>query len=429
MQSLTLRLGLLFLVQVLFLFPSMGQETKHQQDFPAEYKPLKLSLSEDGSKYLRFILWNQIWAEDNNLSDNINPSLRIRRSRLLAYAQISPRFLVLSHFGLNNLSASNMDPLGSRATNAATANATQIFLHGAWGEFKVSNNEMLYVGAGLHYWNGLSRATNASTLNFVTLDNYRQAWPQLGLTDQFARHLGIYAKGYMGKFRYSVAINDPIHHALGAQDETSLAVGDISYSGKKLLGEASGYAFAGYFEYNLLEKEGHKLPYRVGTYMGKKKVLNLGAGFFNHKNGVVKIEEENTAVGGDVNHFAVDLYYDAPLGKGAINSYVVYYNYHYGFDDYTLGTTYGSGSSIYGQVGYLLPFKSTVGRVMPYMAYSVRDYHAFENSGDALQVGLNWFINGHNAKVTLEYKNSLQNYTGARPERVNGLVMQTQIFL
>jgi hypothetical protein len=42
------------------------------------------------------------------------------------------------------------------------------------------------------------RLNNQSTLNLMTLDNQRQAWATLGLSDQFARHIGVYAKGALG---------------------------------------------------------------------------------------------------------------------------------------------------------------------------------------------------------------------------------------
>ena len=35
---------------------------------------------------------------------------------------------------------------------------------------------------------------------------------------------------------------------------------------------------------------------------------------------------------------------------------------------------------------------------MPYLAYSTRDYEAFDDPGNTLQLGANWFINGHHAK-------------------------------
>jgi len=187
---------------------ALAQETEKPK-VDHSYKPLTLKLNDTGSKYIRFIMWHQIWLTTNNLdADNsklqLTPSMR--RSRFLAFAQISPRFLILTHFGLNSLSPNNLTSLGSNG------DAPQIFLHDAWGELKL--NKSLYIGGGLHYWKGLTRISNQSTLNFMTLDQSRPfiGWHSLGVTDQFARHLGIYAKGAIGKFDYRIALNSPLRN-------------------------------------------------------------------------------------------------------------------------------------------------------------------------------------------------------------------------
>ncbi len=425
-----------FAVGLFLSISAKAQSEDSEED--RSYKPLTLKLNEAGNKYIRFITWHQIWAEDGNLDNDVDPqgfTMRIRRSRFLAYAQISSRFLILTHFGLNTLTGSNADPIGNQATDRPTINGPQLFMHGAWTEFRVSQNDALYMGGGLHYWNGLSRLTSASTLNFMTQDNYRQAWAQLGLSDQFARHLGIYAKGKLNKLRYTLAVNEPIVNGLGSSAAPD--PGTISYSGRAVANNTAigdlepddaGLIVTGYVDYQFLDQESNKLPYRVGTYLGKKKVFNIGAGFFNHGDGTVTVDATGNVSANDVTHFALDAFYDAPLGEGAVNAYAVYYNFDYG-ENYALGTTYGTGSSLYAHFGYLLPEFTEKGRFMPYLAYSTRDYEAFENAGNTLQIGANWFLNGHHAKISLEYRSTLNNYTGEEPDRVNGLVLQTHIFL
>ena len=163
-----------------------------QKEVDHSYKSLTVKLSNDGAKYVRFILWHQQWLQTSNLAISDAPlrlSTSIRRSRVLAFAQISPRFLILTHFGLNNLTTGNMNALGNQG------DGPQMFLHDAWTEFKVlDNSNALYIGGGLHYWKGLTRLANQSTLNFMTMDNSRPFvhWHSLGITDQFARHMGFY---------------------------------------------------------------------------------------------------------------------------------------------------------------------------------------------------------------------------------------------
>lgn len=140
----------------IFLFPCMlfassdpdGTKTNKkdwdkitQQEVDHSYKPLTLKLSEDGSKYLRLIMWHQVWVQSNNLSienTKTNVSTSLRRSRVLAFAQISPRFLILTHWGLNSLNTGNMTSLGNNG------DSPQLFLHGAWTEFKLSKGNQTY---------------------------------------------------------------------------------------------------------------------------------------------------------------------------------------------------------------------------------------------------------------------------------------------
>ncbi|MFN3876037.1 MAG: porin, partial [Flavobacteriales bacterium] len=41
----------------------------------------------------------------------------------------------------------------------------------------------------------------------------------------------------------------------------------------------SSAAYAGYLMWQFLEQESNVLPFTVGTYVGTKKVFNIGAGF------------------------------------------------------------------------------------------------------------------------------------------------------
>lgn len=378
----------------------LAQENEPVEDH--SYKPLKLNLNEDGSKYLRFIMWHQIWVTSNNLSDdnsNLQLNASIRRSRVLAFSQISSKFLILTHFGLNSLSAGNLTSLGNNG------DAPQFFLHGAWGEYKL--NDHLYLGGGLHYWKGLTRLANQSTLNFMTLDQSRPfyAWHSLGITDQFARHLGLYLKGSYDKLEYRFAWNNPGRNPLGAGRDYSsnfnaenVARSNLSYTGVSNLtadGNATGNSiYEGYVKYNIWDNESTKLPYYVGTYLGKKKVLAFGAGFFLHPNGMYN---EVTGDHSSVSHFAADVFLDMPVSGGAINAYAAYQSFNYG-ENY-ISRWGGTGSAIYGQLGYYL----SNAKLMPYLAYSSGSFEGADDTIGSMDIGVNYFVNGHNAKITAEY--------------------------
>lgn len=409
-------------------------QVETQPEVDHSYKPLKLSLSEDGKKYVRFIMWHQVWATTNNLSAedadfSVTPS--IRRSRFLAYAQVSPRFLILTHFGLNGLSPNNLTPLGTSSSNEVNADAPQLFLHDAWGEFMVGKG--LYIGGGLHYWKGMTRLANQSTLNFMTLDQARPfvSWHSLGISDQFARHLGIYAKGQLGNFDYRVALNSPGRNPIGGGRDYGTKGSDLTYTGVSnpdrdgnLVGNS---VIEGYFRYNFWDKESTKLPYAVGTYLGKKKVLGVGAGFFAHPKGMYS---DTTATHSDVAHFAADVFLDMPTSTGGcLNAYLSFQNFDYG-ENY-VSRWAGTGNVVYGHIGYYLGDQT---KLMPYVAYQSGNWDGYDDPVSSLDVGVNYFVNGHFAKVTLEYHRIMNDpreglVPGTDNDVLSQLRLQMHIFL
>ncbi|MAO07675.1 MAG: hypothetical protein CL596_03080 [Alteromonas sp.] len=357
---------------------------------------LKVKFDEEGNKYLRIISWAQVQATyTDEVPDNVSHlGFNLRRARILAFSQITKDFLILTHFGLNSLNSNTLSPVGK-------GEGSQLFFHDVWAQYSLGSDHA--VGGGLHYWNGISRLNNQSTLNMMTLDNNRQSWATIGLSDQFARHIGVYAKGKFGKLQYRVAINDAITNGLDGRDPE--AGGPAVYGGKRLLGsQDAGFAYAGYFDFNILDQESNFLPFKVGTYLGTKKVFNVGAGFFLHPSGSVMVENGELK-GEDVAIFAVDAFYDAPLGENgsAITGYATFQSNDYGTN--YLFSAYGTGSMIYGHAGYALPGKDKKVRFQPYASFASNSYDAVDDNRNVFGIGANAFFSGHNSKLTLEYQN------------------------
>ncbi len=359
---------------------------------------MRVKLNDDGSKYFRIISWVQGQANyDFDAAENVNStSLKLKRARVLMYSQITDKFLILTHFGMNNLSANNMDPLGKES-------ASQIFMHSAWVQYNIYKNHT--VGTGLHYFNGISRLNNQSSLNMLTLDNNRQSWSTIGLSDQFANHLGVFAKGNFGKLQYRVAINDAITN--GLDNRVDSLTNQAIYGGKRLLGSKdSGFNYAGYFEYNVLDQESNFLPYKVGTYLGSKRILNIGGGFFYHPSGSVIYDDVNEYfVGQDVLIVAIDTYYEAPLlgNNDAITAYATFQSNDYGKN--YLYSAYGTGNMIYSHIGYLFGGDVTKPRFQPYVSYAHNSYNAVDDDKNVLGIGANLYLSGHNSKISIEFKN------------------------
>ena len=376
---------------------------------------IKVKLDEDGKKYIRIISWAQIWGQnnDNVAATEAKTNFNLRRARVLMFAQINKNFLILTHFGLNSLTATNLSPTGK-------GESSQLFFHDVWGQYQLGKNHT--IGAGLHYFNGISRLNNQSTLNMMTLDNNRQSWATIGLSDQFARHLGLFLKGKFGRFQYRLAINDAVVNGLDARNPIN---GEAIYGGARLLGTRdAGKTFAGYFDYHFLDEESNFLPYKVGTYLGGKKVFNVGFGFFVHPKGAVVTDGTGNLTGENVSIFAVDAFYDTPLSDdgSALTAYAVYQNNNYGTN--YLFSAYGTGAMLYAHLGYTFAGDKTKTRYQPYVSFGNNSYDAVPDNRDVFGIGANAYFSGHHSKLTLEYKN--QKFGAVKQ---NTLTLQAMIYL
>ena len=310
------------------------------------------------------------------------------------------------------------------------------------------------IGGGLHYYMGLSRMTMSSTLNYMTIDAPIFNWPLIENSDQFARQVGIFAKGKYDKFEYRFSINKPY--------ATNLAPTDVTASNDAVAVDNNGnakWSKAGYVEYQFFDNESNFLPFKVGSYLGTKKMLNVGAGFYNAP------ESTRTSVNGavqkhDISLFAADVFADLPIGdkakKMALTAYSVYYSYDFGpnylrnigimntavADPNFSGARpisgvgnsqpmIGSGSIWYTQAGLLLPNSNEKPkvRIQPFAAYAYKNFDALDKASGQFDIGSNFFLDGHHAKITTQYS-TRPVYTSKTDVQSKGeLLVQLQIYL
>lgn len=457
--------------KLLLPFLLLGAFCTQAQNVDHSYKPLTLKLDEKGSKFLRIITWHQMWLSytDNNTgtldingkTSSSSTEFGIRRSRILLQAQVSPRFMIVTHFGINNQSFSNGGSAGTLGTGASASGQggkrPQLYIHDAWTEYAVVPGK-LHLGTGLHYWNGVSRMASNSTLNFMTLDAPIHNWYNIEATDQFARQLGIYAKGQLDRFDYRFAVNKPF--AFGVPVNSAIT----SPNATNALTET--WSAQAYADYQFFDKESNVLPYFVGSYLGAKKVFNVGAGFYHHPKATAsRPTPTDSVVTHNQTNVGADVFLDMPLPKTkgmALNVYSSF-TYHDFGPNYirnigilnqhpsvqssatntntswagggNLQPTLGTGTIWYTQAGLLLPKLKNGTAFMPYVTFTYKDFERIGKASGQYDLGLNYFINGHNAKVTLQYSNRpVYKFpaTGTTPER-NGskgeVILQTHIFL
>lgn len=389
-------------------------------------KSLKINLNEDGSHYFKATFLNQTWLRYSQANPGTTQfgeekssllDISLRRTRIQMFGQITDRTFVYFQFGQNNFNMASPKQLGA-------------FFHDALGEYYLLKDNKLKIGGGLTIASGLSRFTQPSIGTILTADVPVFAQATTGVIDQFSRKLSLYARGQLGKIDYRFILSNPFQPAgnYGAVPAPIASNSNFAASG-------AGKMYQGYIFYQFFEKEGHTTPYLTGTYLGKKKILNLGAGFIFQNNAMWRKDATN----GDTTRselflFATDLFLDMPLNteKGtAISAYIGYFNNNYGKDyirnvgvnnPYTgtngnasfngAGTSFpmmGTGSVLYTQVGYLLPkdlFRSEEkGTLQPYASLMYANYKALNDRVAVYNIGVNYLISGHKSKLSLNYEN------------------------
>ncbi|GAB2959281.1 hypothetical protein GCM10027048_28280 [Hymenobacter coalescens] len=410
----------------------------------------KLALNADGSRYVKFTLLNQAWARFNqsNPGTTINGTLKphttdfgIRRFRVQMFGQLTDRVFIYSQFGQNNF-------------NSLSARKAEFFLHDATGEYAVVRNK-LALGLGLSAWNGLSRFTSSSTGSIVGLDLPLGAETVIDVEDQFGRKLGAYAKGKLGKLDYRLSVADPLAFQRSPAYSNGInPVANFSSKPAKLMTQ-------GYFMWQFLDQEANLTPYTNGTYLGKKRVLNLGAGFIVQPSAMAyRAANGRDTLYNALKQFGVDAYYDAPLdtarGAAAISAYASVMHLDFG-PNYVRNAApmnpangtrtaqvlngggngwpaYGTGTTFYAQVGYKLK-DNLVGSTtfMPYASLQHARYERLHGAMNYYDVGVNWLLAGHTSKLTLAYQNrpifTLQSDgKAARTSDRSTVVAQYQVF-
>ncbi len=383
-------------------------------------KELRFNLNDDSTHYIKATFTTQVWARhtQNNPGSTIfgydaptTFDIGLRRVRAQLFGQISDRVFLYTQFGINNF-------------NAISARKMPVFFHDALGEYHITKRS-LHMGMGLTAWTGFARFSSPSVASIMGYDAPLFEQSTNDATDQFLRKLSVYAKGKLGKLDYRVIMSDP----MAAQNSTVVSPLGVNadFSGKP-----AKLQYGGYFMYQFLDEEKNTTPYMTGTYLGKKKVFNIGAGFQYQPQVMWRLNATDT-VYENMSQFAVDVYYDRPMGsKGAaISAYAAFVNMDFGkgylrnlgvmnpANGVTTGSDnlngagnafpmMGTGNVVQAQAGYLLP-KNVLGekrgQLMPYVMVMAANFDRLSETMTVYDAGLNWFIDGYKAKLTLNYQN------------------------
>lgn len=409
-----------------------AQEEPAKEEKKEPLGSLKIKFNEAGDKYLQFGIWNQTWFRyiENNPGTMVNelPSENvydagIRRMRISTTVQLSKRFKLFFQVGMNNQTFIS----GGGTANGADGKGkkAKIFFHDAYNEFVVipkTENFSLSVGTGLHSWNGVSRLTNASSNKMLTADLPIYNFPTIEMSDQMSRQFGIFVHGEYKRLAYRFNVNKPF--ATDIKPTAATIAVDNNQKGN--------LATAGYIFYQFKDKEAITSSFLPGTYLGEKKIFNVGAGFYSNAEGTTTLNPDSSLSYHNISVFGVDVFTEFPVGdpskKMSASLYSVFYDYNFG-PNYIRTTgimnpgtvdagftgnrvaegagnarfSMGTGSIWHTQAGFLLPKFSDKIRIQPYVVYALKDLEALNQTGHYYDIGTNFLILDHNAKISLQY--------------------------
>lgn len=419
---------------------------------------LKWSLGADSTRWVSLNVLAQPWVryDQSNPGTLINDEpfestfdIGIRRARVTMQAQLTDRAFLFVQYGLNNLN-SMVSTGGNRKWQA--------FFHDLFGEYRLTEHNELKLGAGLTITNGLSRFQQPSVTTIMTTDVPVFAQATVDQIDEFSRKLSVTARGQVGPIDYRIALSDPF--PITSTGSTAPAIGsDAQFTTYGHTLQQQGYVI-----WQFLEHEPHTTPYMTGTYLGTKKVFNIGAGAIYQPRATWRTDGADT-VFDDLLLLSVESFYDAPIGNDglALSAYAGAFLYDYGKNYLrynglmnpangintsvnptplnNVGPVYGNaypmfgtGSALYAQAGIYLPSVIGTAGLMPYASVFSAAWDKLGTRMNVFNVGASLLMDGHHSKVSVDLQNRPTYGTDQDGRIVEGVrrtqvVVQYQLFL
>lgn len=384
------------------------------------FPSMKYKLNASGTHYIKGSFVAQVWLRTSEMNPgttifgtpaNAYSDIGIRRMRMAVWAQLTDRVFFYTQYGENNFNF-----LAKRNVNS--------YFHDVVTEFKVI--PQLSIGAGLTSWNGLARfaSPGVGTIMGIDVPLYQQATN--GITDQFLRKLAVYAKGQVGRLDYRVSLAAPMAAQNSLTPIPAISTeSNFSMAAPKMQAQS-------YVVWQFLDKEDNTLPYGIGTYLGKKKVLNVGVGIIHQKDAMWHLDSVGDTASTAMTLINADVFLDMPVNKkgSAVSAYAAATHYDFGHNylrnnnpmnpgtDIVPGKgtlngpgigfpMIGTGQTFYGQFGYKFRdgFIKKTGTIMPYVTAQYSQFQKLSEPMLMCSGGINWYVYGtHNAKLTLDYQ-------------------------
>lgn len=345
-------------------------------------------LKVNDSVSVRFGFLSQTWADfaQNVRQDSAyNQNIFQRRLRFIAGVQVGPH---LSFF----FQTDNPN-LGRSGPGFAKQLGSGFITQDAYAEVKPGKSNALLLDAGLQYV-PFCRNCMESAATILPMDLGAYSYAQNGATQSSAgRDVGFLARGYL--------FSDRLEYRAGVFSGARLTTG-LQQATNSLRG-------AGRVQLQLLDPEASAYAY-PGTYLGRKKVLALGAALDAQ---------------GSYRGVAVDGLLSLPVGGNGISAQANLIHY----DGHSLVPVLPKQDTFEAEAGYHF----NTAKLTPWVKYETRSYDdavkslVFQDER-RFQVGGTWYISGANLNLKAGYGVAKLDRLGQSALTQNGVTMQVQAF-
>jgi hypothetical protein len=225
---------------------------------------------------------------------------------------------------------------------------------------------------------------------------------QGGSAGTYGRDDGMTLWGTQGKFQYAIGAFDGLQGISNIEDNV---------------------LWAGRFAYNFLNMESNPAYYTSSTYHGGLgNIFTVGVSFQSQDGGT-----GSATSSGDFSGYTVDVLSETVIEGGGVLTLEAEYK---DFDaDFTVATVpvggdcfcLFDGDSWFGTAAFLFPGNTGVGKFQPYLRY-VENNPSDAQDSDLAEVGVNYVISGHNARLNLNYGTgdaNISGYAGADVDTVS----------
>ncbi len=383
--------------------------------------------------WLRYMQVNpQTTGVSGEVADNLF-DMGLRRNRFICSGSfLQDKIVAYTQFGMNG-------------QNFVIRNKPQLYIHDIWLAYRPFGKEV-YIGAGLHGWTGTLRAHNASSTSHILYDHLKFAFPDIGKTDQSGRQPGVFLKGNISKINYRIAANKPFL----CDERNKIGIEKSSYYPN------TQWAFKGYFVYSFLDEEVSKSAFMPFSYLGKKKLFNIGMGADYHKGAMASLSTSGDTVRHDKLHLGVDVFLDYPFeNQSVLTFYAAFGRYDFGIGHLRSASamnplkkgglkqgggnsffTRGTGNTYLGILAYILPENWQFipgGRLQPVVSLTCQQFKDIDPLVMQWDAGLNYYVSGHKLKLGLHYVTHQIHKDTEKGMPIDGIrssiILQTQIFL